>query len=98
VASECCLISYFDARRFWCIFVLAILETNAELGVPAIPSAEDVANTTHAHRTKAESFCNTVNGVYHEIVHFMRNIFNVQSGRAGKALVHRRANILDKAV
>ena len=34
-------------------FVLAILETNAELGVPAIPSAEDEANTTYAHRTKA---------------------------------------------
>ena len=26
--SECCLISYFDARKFWCIFVLAILKTN----------------------------------------------------------------------
>ena len=25
--SECCLISYFDARRFWCIFVHAILKT-----------------------------------------------------------------------
>ena len=53
MASECCLISHLDARRFWCIFVLAILETNAELGVPAIPSAEDEANTTYAHRTKA---------------------------------------------
>ena len=53
MASGCCLISYFDARRFWCIFVLAILETNAELGGPAIPSAEDEANTTYAHRTKA---------------------------------------------
>ena len=28
VASKCCLISYFDARKFWCIFVLAILKTN----------------------------------------------------------------------
>ena len=28
VASECCLISYFDARKFWCTFVLAILKTN----------------------------------------------------------------------
>ena len=53
MASGCCLISYFDARKFWCIFVLAILETNAELGGPAIPSAEDEANTTYAHRTKA---------------------------------------------
>ena len=26
--SECCLISYFDARKFWRIFVLAILKTN----------------------------------------------------------------------
>ena len=34
-------------------FVLAILETNAELGVPAIPSAEDEANTSYACRTKA---------------------------------------------
>ena len=28
VASECCLISYFDAGKFWCIFVLAILKTS----------------------------------------------------------------------
>ena len=28
VASEFCLISYFDARKFWCTFVLAILKTN----------------------------------------------------------------------
>ena len=28
VASECCLISYFDAKKFWCTFVLAILKTN----------------------------------------------------------------------
>ena len=28
LTSECCLISYFDARKFWCIFVLAILKTN----------------------------------------------------------------------
>ena len=53
MASECRLISHLDARRLWCILVLAILETNAELGVPAIPSAEDEANTTYAHRTKA---------------------------------------------
>ena len=34
-----------------------------------------------------KSFCNTITGVYHEIVHFMRNIFNVPSGRAGKAFI-----------
>ena len=27
VSSECCLISNFEARKFWCIFVLAILKT-----------------------------------------------------------------------
>ena len=27
VASNCCLISYFDAGKFWCIFVHAILKT-----------------------------------------------------------------------
>ena len=34
-----------------------------------------------------ESFCDTTNGVYDEIVHFRRNIFNVPSGRAGKAFI-----------
>ena len=29
-------------------------------------------------------FCNTVNDVYNEIVHYRRNIFNVPSGRAGR--------------
>ena len=29
VASECCLISYFDVRKFWWIFVLAILKANS---------------------------------------------------------------------
>ncbi|CAH3195219.1 unnamed protein product [Porites evermanni] len=29
-------------------------------------------------------FCNTVNDVYDEIVHFRRNIFNVPSGRQGR--------------
>ena len=33
------------------------------------------------------SFCDTVNGVYDEIVHFRRIIFNVPSGRAGKAFI-----------
>ena len=34
------------------------------------------------------SFCDTINGtVYDEIVHFWRNIFNVPSGRAGKAFI-----------
>ena len=28
VSSECCLISNVEARKFWCIFVLAILKTN----------------------------------------------------------------------
>ena len=32
-------------------------------------------------------FCNTVNGVYDEIVHYRRNIFNVPSGRAGKSFI-----------
>ena len=34
-----------------------------------------------------ESFCDTINGVCDEIVHFRRNIFNVPSGRAGKTFV-----------
>ena len=34
-----------------------------------------------------ESFCDIINGVYDEIVHFRRNIFNVPSGRAGKAFI-----------
>ena len=34
-----------------------------------------------------ESFCETINDVYDEIVHFRRNIFNVPSGRAGKASI-----------
>ena len=32
-----------------------------------------------------EGFCDTINGVYDEICYFRRNIFNVPSGRAGKA-------------
>ena len=34
-----------------------------------------------------ESFCDTINGVYDEIVHFKRDIFNVPSGRTGKAFI-----------
>ena len=34
-----------------------------------------------------ESFCDTINSVYDEIVHFRRNIFNLPSGRAGKAFI-----------
>ena len=34
-----------------------------------------------------ESVGDTINGVYDEIVHFRRNIFNVPSGRAGKAFI-----------
>ena len=34
-----------------------------------------------------ESVCDTINGVYDEIVHFRRNIFNVPTGRAGKAFI-----------
>ena len=34
-----------------------------------------------------ESFCDTINGVYDEIVYFRRNILNVSSGRAGKAFI-----------
>ena len=32
-----------------------------------------------------ESVCDTINCVYDEIVHFRRNIFNVPTGRTGKA-------------
>ena len=35
-------------------------------------------------------FCNTVNDVYDEIVHYRRNIFNVPSGRAGKSFIEFR--------
>ena len=39
-------------------------------------------------RTKVGAcFCNTVNDVYDEIVHYRRNIFNVPSGRAGKSFI-----------
>ena len=31
VASNCCLISYFDARKFWCIFVHAIFRIVSEI-------------------------------------------------------------------
>ena len=34
-----------------------------------------------------EGFCDTINGVYDEIVHFRTNIFNVPSGRARKAFI-----------
>ena len=34
-----------------------------------------------------ESVCDTINGVYDEIVHFRRNIFNVPTGGAGKAFI-----------
>ena len=34
-----------------------------------------------------ESFCDAINGVFNEIVHFRRNIFNIPSGRAGKAFI-----------
>ena len=34
-----------------------------------------------------ESFCDTINGVHYQIVHFRRNSFNVPSGTAGKAFV-----------
>ena len=34
-----------------------------------------------------ESFCDTINGFYDEIVYFRRNILNVSSGRAGKAFI-----------
>ena len=32
-------------------------------------------------------FCDTVNDVYDEIVHYRRNLFNVPSGRAGKGFI-----------
>ena len=32
-------------------------------------------------------FCNTVNDVYHEIVHYRWNILNVPLGRAGKSFI-----------
>lgn len=54
---------------------------------PNLPDYEvfpsDVKNKTWGNISH-ESFSNAVNGVYDEIVHFRRNIFNVPSGRAGK--------------
>ena len=38
-------------------------------------------NISHA------SFCYIVSGVYDEIVHYRRNIFNVPSGRTGKSFI-----------
>ena len=57
---------------------------------PNLPDYEvfptEIKNKTWGNMSH-ESFCNTINGVYDEIVHFRRNIFNVPSGRAGKAFI-----------
>lgn len=37
-----------------------------------------------------ESLCNAVNGLYDQIAHFRRIIFNVPSGRAGKNLIEEQ--------
>ena len=34
-----------------------------------------------------ESFCDKINKIYDEVVHFRRNIFNLPSGRAGKQFI-----------
>ena len=57
---------------------------------PNLPDYEvfpaEIKNKTWGNICHA-SFCNTINGVYDEIVHFRRNIFNIPSGRAGKAFI-----------
>ena len=57
---------------------------------PNLPDYEvfptEIKNKTWGNMSH-ESFCNTINGVYDEIVHFRRNIFNVPLGRAGKAFI-----------
>ena len=56
---------------------------------PNLPDYEvfpfEIKNKTWGNISHA-SFCNIVNGVYDEIVHYRRNtVFNVPSGRAGKS-------------
>ena len=34
-----------------------------------------------------QSFCDEINKIYNEVVHFRRNIFNLPSGRAGKQFI-----------
>ena len=34
-----------------------------------------------------QSFCDEINKIYNEVVHFRRNIFNLPSGRAGKKFI-----------
>ena len=46
----------------------------------------EIKNKTWGNISHA-SFCNIVNGVYDEIVHYRRNIFNVPSGRTGKSFI-----------
>ena len=57
---------------------------------PNLPDYEvfptEIKNKTWGNMSH-ESFCNTINGVYDEIVHFRRNIFNLPSGRVGKAFI-----------
>lgn len=57
---------------------------------PNLPDYEvfptEIKNKTWG-KISQESFCDIINGVYDEIVHFRRNIFNVPSGRAGKAFI-----------
>ena len=43
--------------------------------------------TKHRVIFRHVSLCNTVNGVYDEIAHYRKNIFNVPSGRAGKSFI-----------
>ena len=57
---------------------------------PNLPDYEvfptEIKNKTWGHISH-DSFCDTINGVYDKIVHFKRDIFNVPSGRAGKAFI-----------
>ena len=46
----------------------------------------EIKNKTWSNISYA-CFCDTVNDVYDEIVHYRRNIFNVPSGRAGKSFI-----------
>ena len=70
--------SYYKVRQ---LFFITKCHTVYYKLRQVLQSAMNLCNISH------KSFCNTITGVYHEIVHFMRNIFNVPSGRAGKAFI-----------
>ena len=50
---------------------------------PSEMKAEKWGNISH------QRFCEEINNIYNEVVHFRRNIFNLPSGRAGKHFIEQ---------